>query len=194
MAPEARPIASLALLAVLAGACEPDEPVLPGIPEEPILSDLPAPGEAAAPARRKAPKPYEKREDVYIDVRYLGGRSWSEARPIVERQFGSLESTRALPGEKGQEYVFPRGVLRVLDDRIYMIRVPLPEPLRRTDALVALGFPPQVDRWVVLHREYRLNHEWGFRRIRMKRHGRGDELVTEVEAWSWVPGEHDNRR
>ena len=75
-----------------------------------------------------------------------------------------------------------------------MLSVPLPEPLRRTDALELLGFPPQVDDTIVLHREYRLNHEWGFRRIRMMRLGQDNELVDKVEAWRWVPGERSSRR
>ena len=87
-----------------------------------------------------------------------------------------------------------RGELRAIDDRVYMLRLPLPEPMRRADVLRIIGLPPQVSETIQTHREYRLNHERGFRRIRMIRQSRRNELVTEVEIWQFIPGEHVGRR
>ena len=75
-----------------------------------------------------------------------------------------------------------------------MIQVPLPEPLRRSEALQSLGFPLFADRYLTFHREYRLNHQWEFRRIRLKREAPESEFITEVEAWRWIPGEHTRNR
>ncbi len=177
--------------------CQEPEPVLPGIPPEALLA-----GTSSAEERREqltedppqeiAPA-YTRAPGVYLDVHYLGGRSFQESRQEVLEQLGALLSSRALHNE-GTEMTFERGIIRVSDEQIYMISVPLPEPLRRSEALQLLGFPPYVDRYITLHREYRLNHEWGFRRIRMKRQDRDSELVTNVEAWRWIPGEHAQHR
>ena len=94
-----------------------------------------------------------------------------------------------MPGNGGRELTFDRGKLRLVDDRILRIYVPLEPPLRRTAALEATGFPPASGRYITLHREYRLNHEWGFRRVRLMRENRQSELVNAVDAWYKVPGE-----
>ena len=190
--PPAHPKRLRLLLALLGslGACGGPEPVLSGIPDEAILaqdasSDLPTEETASR---------YARPAGVYIDVRHLGGRSFQGSRDVISEQLGPLLESQSLAGDDGRELRFERATVRVAEDLIYMLRVPLPEPLRRTDALELLGFPPQVDDTIVLHREYRLNHEWGFRRIRMMRLGQDNELVDQVEAWRWVPGERSSRR
>jgi hypothetical protein len=89
---------------------------------------------------------------------------------------------------------FIHGTIRVVDGRIYMIRVPLLRPMRRTEALEEAGFPPYSSGVIRSHREFRINHEWGFRRIRLRRAGPDDELVVQLEAWRWLPKERDNGR
>ncbi len=186
--PPRRAAARVVLLAFLLAACGPEEPVLEGVPQQPLLQATPAQGaDVAASADPEAG--YAPPAGVDVDVHYLGGRSFREQRDVVGAQLGNLVEVTPLPGGGGEEMRFERGSLRVVDDRIYMIDVPLTTPLRRTDALLALGFPAQADRYVILHREYRLNNAWGFRRIRLKRESADNELVTEVEAWQEVPGE-----
>ena len=73
------------------------------------------------------------------------------------------------------------------DDRIYMIDVPLPEPLRRTEALVVVGFPAAVRDDTDLALEYRISNAWGFRRIRLIRAARGAEDISRVECWREDP-------
>lgn len=176
-----------ALLLWLPGACAPDAPVLSGIPARPLLAK-PTKAPATPHASSAAPG-YQKADNVYIDVHHLGGRDYEEVRHIIFDQLGGLVEKVDLPAGNGREYRFERGILRVADGRIYMVRVPLPKPLRRSDALIALGFPPYVGNYLTFSREYRLNHEWGFRRIRLMRKDRQSERVTLVEAWYSVPGE-----
>ena len=126
---------------------------------------------------------------MLIDVHPQGGQSYREARDVVVEQLGELQSADELAGDNGRLMRFENGAVQVVDDEIVMLRIPLPSPMRRSEALEALGFPPYVGRYITLHREYRLNHEWGFRRIRMSRESRSSELVTQVEAWFRVPGE-----
>jgi hypothetical protein len=186
---------------LLSVGCDGPEPVLQGVPPAPLLAE-PAEEAAAAPAaserppdpRSANPEYYRKADHVWVDVLYLGGREWQTVRGEASNQLGALLETADLPGDLGTELRFARGSVRVSDDRIYMIKVPLPEPMRRGSALEAIGFPTYTGDYLVLHREYRLNNERGFRRIRMKRLDRTTELVTEVEAWRWIPGEHGARR
>lgn len=186
----ARPLLlGLGLLTGLCGCSDP-EPVLRGVPDQALLAEG---GGVGLAAEAEAPG-YVKPEGIYVDVRHLGGRSFDGSRDVIANQLGTLLESTGLGGEDGRELTFERATLRVVDDLVYMVRVPLPEPLRRTDALELLGFPIQTDEAIVLHREYRLNHEWGFRRIRMMRVGTDNELVHTVEAWRWVPGERSSRR
>ncbi|MEC7946126.1 MAG: hypothetical protein VX265_01080 [Myxococcota bacterium] len=189
-----------ALLAALLLACSSGEPVLPGVPDERLLSASP-PAErtedAEAPTRdgRSAnPDLYRKAANVWVDVNHLAGKQWSDVRGQAAEQLGPIAESVELPGDNGTELRFARGAVRVVEDRVYMMRVPLPEPMRRGPALEAIGMPPFTGGYMVMHREYRLNNERGFRRIRMRRLGPDSELVTEIESWRWIPGEHGNRR
>lgn len=185
------------LLALLLLACERQEPVLTGIPAVPLLSDLPSAEDnrfaQANPAPPAAPAAYVSAPGVYVDVLHLGGKTFTTERDIVLQVMGELLESRDLPPGKGQEWVFVRGSLCTLDDRIYRITVPLPAPMRRDQALSSLGFPAIVSEYITFSGEFRLNHEWGFRRIRMKRAAPDSEEVIEVDAWRWVPGEYNLR-
>ncbi len=176
------------LLCGLTLACGEPEPVLPGVPE-PQLTPQPVRSQAST-----EPDVYELPPGVLVDVQYLCGQPLSEMRSEVLTQLGVLvSSTELLPG-KGEELQMERGTIRAVDDRIYMLRIPLPEPMRRADVMRLIGLPPQVGETIQTHREYRLNHERGIRRIRMMRQSRRNELVTEVEIWQFIPGEHVGRR
>lgn len=181
-------LAFCVLGALCSVGCGEPEPVLPGVPEArltPTVSDAPVAEE---------PKVYERPPGVLVDVQYLCGHPLSEVRAEVLAQLGSLAQSTDLPPGKGEELVMERGTIRAVDDRIYMLRIPLPEPMRRGDVLRLIGLPPQVGETIQTHREYRLNHERGIRRIRMMRQSRRNELVTEVEVWQFIPGEHVGRR
>jgi hypothetical protein len=195
-------------LLLLLLACGPEEPVLVGVPAEPLLAPGAAPTAEDAPDAADAPAPrvaegrpsydpalYVKPAGVVLDVGLLGGRSLREVKAVVADQLGPPTDTLPLPGGGGTEYRFANGaVLRAADDRIYLLRTPLPRPMRRHEAFAACGLLEPVSEALTLHREYRYNNERGFRRLRLKRVGAASEDVVELEAWSWIPGEHDNRR
>ena len=164
-----------------------DDPVLTGIPARPLLTQT----ESTPTKSPREETRYQKSAAVYVDVRHLGGKPFHQVRDIVSDQLGRLQSTREVSEQGGREITYLRGTIRVIDNTIAMIRIPLQEPLRRTAALEHLGFPPYVGGYSIFHREYRLHHEWGFRRIRLKREDRSSERVIEVEAWRWLPGERD---
>jgi len=181
------PVALLLTLAT-ATSCSDPEPVLPGVPT-PRLDRA-----DNAPPAPEEPDVYERLPGVVLDVQHLCGHPLSEVRAEVLDQLGALVSSEQLPAGRGESLQMERGELRALEDRIYMLRMPLPEPMRRADVMRVIGLPPQVSETIQTHREYRLNHERGFRRIRMMRQSRRNELVTEVEVWQFLPGEHVSRR
>ena len=182
------PCTILAATASLALGCGTNEPVLPGIPEAPLTPAIPE------TAVVEEPQGYVIPPGVAVDVQHLCGQPLSEVRAEVLAQLGRLTQSTELAAGKGEELQLERGLLRAVDDRIYMIRIPLPEPMRRADVMRFIGLPPQVGETIQTHREYRLNHERGIRRIRMTRQSRRNELVTEVEIWQFIPGEHIGRR
>jgi len=167
--------------------CVSEEPVLTGIPQTPLLTE--EPGQPAPTP--KVPSRYEKSKAVYVDVRYLGGKPYHQVRDVIFEQLGQLITNQPMDDAAGERLEFQRGTIRVINKAVVMMRIPLQQPMRRTEALEALGFPPFVGGYTIFHREYRLHHEWGFRRIRLKREDRKSERVIEVEAWRWLPGERE---
>lgn len=189
-------VCGITIAALLLG-CREEAPVLTGIPAAPLLEGTASAQERRGQFEEDLPEVtqdvYEKPAGVYIDLGHITSRSFRDSRDIIADQLGELIS-RQERHDGMTEMTFERAVIRLSDDRIFMIRVPLPEPLRRSEGLESLGFPLFVDRYITFHNEYRLNHEWGFRRIRLKRQSPDSELITEIEAWRWIPGEHAQRR
>ena len=171
-------------IAVTVLGCEPPEPVLSGIPGTPILEDV---VEKERPA--KPPRIYQKADDVSIDVRHICGKRIEAVKTQIHEQLGEKQSQRKLQGNRGREIQYTRGRIRIHDGIVYMVSVPLNEPLYRREALQLLGFPAFTGGVIRTSREYRINNVWDFRRIRMKRTGRDEEKVTEVEVWRWLPRE-----
>lgn len=165
--------------------------MLTGIPSTAILQDSFTTTPSAAETKGNS---YQKHPNVLVDIRHFGGKNYRQMRDRIDEQMGALQSTKELDNGRGRELIFERGVVRTSKNTIYMMRVPLPSPLRRSEALEKVGFPPFVGGYTGFHREYRLHNEWGFRRIRMKRENRRSERVTEVEAWRWLPGERRSGR
>jgi len=175
-------------------ACGTDTVVLTGIPEEHSIEHSANEQPLQIDGQTSVGNQYQKPAGIFIDAHHLGNREYSKSRPELLEQFGSLKQSTELPGDNGTEYEFERGSLRVADDQIYMIHIPLPAPSRRTLALQQLGFPPFGDRYLSTHQEYRINNEWGYRRIRLYRVEQESELVNAVEIWRWIPGENAQRR
>ena len=190
-----RILIGLSLSVGLHVACGEPEPVLRGLPEqqEPPLSVAPLLQDALEPERdddhpeKVASKPYIKPKGVYVDVRHLGGRGYSTVQVELADQMGDIQEQMDLGTRYGEEIVFTRGALRMVRDVIYMVRVFLPRPVTRGEALEMTGFPPYVDNWLITHREFRLGHSWDFRRIIMKRAKGHRDHVIQVDAWKERP-------
>ncbi|MSP56137.1 MAG: hypothetical protein EXR69_11115 [Myxococcales bacterium] len=131
---------------------------------------------------------YQRPEGVYVDARYLGQQTYSVARAEIEAQLGGVVTQSVLPVGQGEELQFERGTLRVHNDRIYLVDVRLPEPVRRDEALGLCGFPSSAAmNWSSFSGEYRLLNQWGFRRVVFERNARGSEDVVRVQAWRALP-------
>ena len=164
-------------------ACTDPTPIVSGVqprPVEAIAAKREAEALRASPTALDAA--YKKPDGIYIDARYLCGRTYTAIRDEVETQLGALISERDLP-EGGKELVFDRARAQVVEDTITMIEVPLPERLRRTEALAVLGFPPATGDYHPTSGGFRLLNVWGFRRIIFHRAEPGGEDIDRVEVW-----------
>jgi hypothetical protein len=166
-------------------ACDPPEPVISGIPSEPLLSE--ATKKEAAPAR--TPKPYSKPDGVYVDVRQLCGKRLEAIREHIHEQLGTQQNIRDLDARSGREIQYTRGRIRVLNGVVYMMSIPLIEPMYRREALQKTGFPAQTSSVLSYSGEFRINNQWDFRRIRLKRTERDAETISDVDVWRWLPRE-----
>lgn len=157
---------------------QPPRPTVESVEKKRKLSELKSkPSTAAAMV-------YQKPEGVYVDVRYLGQQLYSLARNEIASQLGALLEETELPTGQGTLHRFERGALRVHNDRIYLVDVPLPEPLRRDQALGVCGFPAATAvNWTAFSGEYRLVNTWGFRRVIFDRAASGSEDIVRVQAW-----------
>ncbi len=173
-------------LLLLALACGDPAPVMLAV-EPPRTPEAVAEKRAAAELRASPANveaTYTKPEGVYVDARFLGGRRYDAVRAEIEQQLGAVVEERdELSG--GREIVFERGTLRLVDGRIQMVEVPLPQPVRRSEALALVGFPPAVGEYKAFTLEYRLVNEWGFRRLRLVRAARDSEDIVRVQAWKF---------
>lgn len=167
-------------------ACGEPEPVLRAVKAPPTAEQVAAKRDAQE--LRASPKAmevaYEKPAGVYIDARFLGGRSWTGVRDEIERQFGAvLEETRTAEGDR--EVRFDRGRIRIHAERIQMVEVLFPEPLRRSEALLQLGFPATTAEYRPYAKEFRLANVWDFRRLVFHRAAPGSEQIDGVQAWKF---------
>ena len=147
---------------------------------EPVLVGL-AEDHAAEGTADAGPQRYEKSEAVMVDLAYLAGRGWNEVRGEAELQMGRIEG-RVDRGRDGTEIQLAKGLVRVVDEQVQLIRVELPYAMRRSQALEMLGLPPQVREWHGNERDWVTQHNFGFERIRMGRDAPDSELVVWVEA------------
>jgi hypothetical protein len=148
---------------------------------------------ASPTAEPTAARAYARPPGAYVDAPHLLRTRVVDGQDQLRAQLGALVSTEELPNGAGQELRMERGTIRVIDQRVYMVKVPLPEPVRRLDAFPVLGLPPPVGEPIQTHRELRYHNERGMRLVRLVRQAPQAELVTEVEVWSRIPGEHPTR-
>ena len=166
-------------------ACDPPEPVISGIPSQPLLSAA----DTTEQKKANTIKPYTKPKDVYVDVRHLCGKRFDAVRDQIHDQLGSKQNSRDLGEVSGTEIQYTRGRIRILDGVVYMMSIPLIEPMYRRQALQQVGFPAQTSSVLSYSGEFRINNQWDFRRLRLRRSARDAETVNEVDVWRWLPRE-----
>ena len=176
--------------------CRENDPVLAGIPSEPLLEER----ASAADARQKVGKKtkpkarhYQKPPGVIVDVQGFGGASFQEVQPHLVEQLGAFVNKHTLTPKDGERRIYEQGEVRIVQDTIYMIRFDLPKPMRRSDALKAAGFLEHVDKYLITHHEYQVVYEYEFVRFRMKRLDSESEFVKNFEGWKWIPMEQASR-
>lgn len=150
--------------------------------QEPVLLVLGDEGDAADAVSGSEPEVYEKAEDVLVDVARFAGRSLDEVRGELEEQMGATVAIVELNPREGREIRLGSGLVREVDGAIYLVRVDLPHPMRRSEAMRRIGLPPQVRKWLGFSNEWRAAWLYGFERVRMGREERGSEFVVWVEA------------
>ncbi len=124
---------------------------------------------------------YEKPPGVYIDAQFLGGRRWENVRTIILDQFGPLlEQTIDVRGHEVKR--LERGTITIEGGEIDEVIIPLPEPLRREQAMIACGFSGLVDHYLSFTREYRVTQFQSFRRIILHRAAPNDDMVVKLTA------------
>lgn len=172
-------------LAVLLLACwGSDEPLVRAV-DAPVVTPAQIEAKREAEELRSTPRimevNYKKPEGVYIDVQFMGGRKVDNIRDIIADQLGSL-AEQSEPVDGKQTLVFERGELKTVDGTIMVIDVPLPEPVRRTEALVLAGFSPRVDKYLAFTKEFRVVQWQDFRRIVLYRVAPNAEEVNRISA------------
>ncbi len=185
----------MAVVGMLGCSCGAGEPVLLGVQpedEETEGSDdriwkrvVPESAHQEDPIEEA--RAYAKPEGVYVDVHWLGGRRYTDVAEELGAQLGPLHERREIDARRGEELVYERGDVRVVRGVVYMMRVQLPEPLTRTEALLVTGFSIYADHWRETHREFRLSHSFGFERFRLMRDREQKDRVVVVEAWKQNP-------
>lgn len=190
-------VACCALALAMALGCGTEEPVLLGV--EPESADVQQSSERSEVWQRVIPESayrddplveaqtYSKPDGVYVDIHWLGGRRYDDIASELELQLGPLHERKVLDARKGEELVYERGDVRVVRGVVYMLRVQLPEPLTRTEALLVTGFTIYADHWRETHREFRLSHSFDFERFRLMRHDEDKDRVVSIEAWKLSP-------
>ena len=175
--------------------CRNTEPVLVGIPAQPLLEKSSTPDQVRETEKNNKPivQHYKKAPGVVVDVQRFGGASFLESQPHLTKQLGAFVSKHQLTPRDGERRMYEKGEIRVVDDTMYMIRFTLPEPMRRNKALNAAGFMEYIDEYMITHHEYQVLYKWDFVRFRMKRVDSESELVSSFEAWKWIPLEQGSR-
>ena len=168
------------------------DPNVQTLPEQTLLSELPSAEEnreQEAPAEASV---YSKSEDVLVDILYMGGKPFQEINDLLATQLGPLQEHLELNNQE-EFRRYEQGDISIKDGAVFRIKFFYPEAIRRNQALTQIGFPEQVGSYIITHKEYQLTNQFGFRRLRMKRESKNTELVTEIEAWKWIPQEQLRR-
>ena len=172
-------------LAFVLACADSEGPVVRAVaPPKPTAEDIAAKREReelrASP--RNLEVNYVKPERVYVDVQFLGGRRWDNVRDILVDQLGALVAQER-DAQGNERMKLERGTVTVDDGVIAVIDVPLPEPMRRAEAMVACGFSGLADKYLPFTHEFRVTQFQGFRRIVLHRVAADDEFINRVTGY-----------
>jgi len=124
-----------------------------------------------------------------IDIPYLKGKSIEQVKGILTQQLGPLQEVLPLANPEEEIRRYENGEISLYEGIVYRVKVLFPYPMRRSEALMYVGIPEQVDKYLVTHNEYQLMNTFEMRRIRLRRDSKENELVTEIEVFAWIPSE-----
>ena len=124
-----------------------------------------------------------------IDIPYLKGKSIEQVKGILTQQLGPLQEVLPLANPEEEIRRYENGEISLYEGIVYRVKVLFPYPMRRSEALMYVGIPEQVDKYLVTHNEYQLTNTFEMRRIRLRRDNKENELVTEIEVFAWIPSE-----
>ena len=124
-----------------------------------------------------------------IDIPYLKGKSIEQVKGILTQQLGPLQEVLPLANPEEEIRRYENGEISLYEGIVFRVKVIFPYPMRRSEALMYVGIPEQVDKYLVTHHEYQLMNTFEMRRIRLRRDSKENELVTEIEVFAWIPSE-----
>jgi hypothetical protein len=173
------------------------DPAMDELSQQGLLQDIPSAQEIRDSykdqkeqgSQLQIPAPSQTSSTSGIDIPFLKGKSIDQVKGILTQQLGSLQEVLTLANPEEEIRRYENGEVSLYEGLIYRIKVIFPYAMRRSDALMYVGIPEQVDKYLVTHREYQLMNTFEMRRIRLRRDSQDNELVTEIEVFAWIPSE-----
>ena len=175
------------------------DPAMDELSQQGLLQDVPSAKEVRESyEEKKIQKQTQKQQTLDpsqsnstsgIDIPFLRGKSIDQVKGILTQQLGPLQEVIPLANPEEEIRKYEQGEVSLYENNIYRVKVIFPYPMRRSEALMYVGIPEQVDNYMVTHREYQLTNTFEMRRIRLKRESQENELVTDIEVFAWIPSE-----
>jgi hypothetical protein len=173
------------------------DPAMDELSQQGLLQDIPSAQEnresyeekKEQKKKIKSPDPSQSTSTSGIDIPFLKGKSIDQVKGTLMQQLGSLQEVLPLANPEEEIRRYEKGEVSLYEGLIYRVKVIFPYPMRRSEGLMYVGIPEQVDKYLVTHHEYQLMNTFEMRRIRLRRENKENELVTEIEVFAWIPSE-----
>ncbi len=170
------------------------DPAMEELSQQGLLQDVPSAQEVRESYQEQKDKkkndaPIMNASTSGIDIPYLKGKSIEQLKGVLTQQLGSLQEVMPLANPEEEIRRYENGEISLYEGIVFRVKVIFPYPMRRSDALMYVGIPEQVDKYLVTHHEYQLMNTFEMRRIRLRRDSKENELVTEIEVFAWIPSE-----
>lgn len=170
------------------------DPAMEELSQQGLLQDVPSAQEIRdsyqeQKEEKKTKEQVSSSSTSGIDIPYLKGKSIEQVKGILTQQLGPLQEVLPLANPEEEIRRYENGEISLYEGIVYRVKVLFPYPMRRSEALMYVGIPEQVDKYLVTHNEYQLTNTFEMRRIRLRRDNKENELVTEIEVFAWIPSE-----